>query len=305
MQNYLRLIRLPNLLMIGLTQALVRYCLILPAFKAEFFITGFFPPHLSEVNFYLLVFSTLLIASGGYIINDYFDIQTDAVNKPGKNSVGVHISKANAKRLYLGLSLAGITIGFYLAFSIAKPMLGFLHVFTSVSLWMYASYYKKRFLSGNILVSFLCALSIFIVGLFEPEFYRNIVYLSWYAFLAFMVNLIREIIKDMEDMEGDSLAECRTLPVVWGISKTKILIQLFVLLTLLFIFFVLYDNFFTNSVISFWYLVGIAVIPFAALSWLVYSASEKKDFYYASLYTKLLMAAGILSLIPFWYYFIR
>ena len=186
MIKYLRLIRFPNLLIIMLTQVLVRYCLILPAFKTEYFITGIFPKYLSDANFFLLVLSTVLIAAGGYIINDYFDVQTDKINKPGKNIVEISISKVRARNLYFVLSIFGVVLGFYLALQISKPAIGFIPLFSTVSLWMYSSYYKRQLLSGNILISILSALSILIVGLYEPEFYRNFIYLIWFTVSAFI-----------------------------------------------------------------------------------------------------------------------
>ncbi len=305
MLSYFRLIRLPNLLIIAFSQLLIRYCLILPAFKAEYFITGVFPQHLSDINFFLLVFSSLLLAAGGYIINDYFDIQIDEINRPNSNIIGKRISKANAKTTFFIVSIIGICIGFYLSTIIERPSFGLIHLFTAVSLWMYSSFYKKRLLSGNIIVAILCALSLFVVGLYEPEFYRNIHYLIWYAVLAFLTTIIREIIKDTEDINGDKMLQCKTLPIFLGIPKTKIIIQILILLTITYVAFVLRNNFYGNRILNFWYLLSFFVIPFAALSFLVFTANEKKDFYYAGLYSKILMVAGVLTILPFWYYFIR
>ena len=305
MLPYFRLIRFPNLLIIALSQLLIRYCLILPAFRAEYFITGNFPQHLSDINFFLLMLSSLLLASAGYIINDYFDIHIDETNRPGKNIVGKKISKKNAKNIYFLLSLAGICIGFYLSIKIERPSFGFIHLFTAASLWMYSSYYKRKLLSGNIIVSILCALSLLIVGLYEPEFYRNIIYLTWYAILAFLTTLIREIIKDMEDIDGDKMSQCKTLPIILGIPRTKLIVQLLIVLTLAYVAWVLKTNFYANKVLSVWYLLAFLSIPFIALSYLIFTANEKKDFYFAGLYSKILIVAGILTILPFWYYFIR
>ncbi len=305
MIKYLKLIRIPNLLIIMLTQVLVRYCLIIPAFRAEYFITGNFPPYLSDVNFILLVFSTVLIAAAGYIINDYFDIHMDEINRPGKNIIGKDISKENAKQLYYILSILGVIAGFYVAIQISKPVMGLLPLFSAVSLWMYSSFYKRRLFSGNFLIALLCGLSVLLVGLYEPEFYRNFIFLTWFAVLAFMVTLIRELIKDIEDIDGDELSQCKTAPIILGIPKTKIIIVALVVLTLAYISFVLYSNFYTNLVIGFWYLLTLFIIPFSALTYLVIAAREKKDYYYASLFSKFLMLGGVFSIFLFWYYFLK
>ncbi|HRH65415.1 MAG TPA: geranylgeranylglycerol-phosphate geranylgeranyltransferase [Bacteroidia bacterium] len=299
-----RLIRLPNLLLMALSQVLVRYCIILPAFQTEFAITGEYPEHLSKLYFIILVCSTLLIAAGGYIINDIFDVTADEVNKPGSVIIGKKISAGNARRLYVIFSISGIIAGAWLAITIHHPMMALVQVFVAASLWMYSSYYKRRMLSGNILISFLSALTLIIVGLYEPEFYRNFVYLMCYAGFAFSVSLTRELIKDMEDVLGDEKAQYKTLPVRLGLEKSKYAVYLSLILTGTLIYVVFNQFFLNNSVINFWWLFSMFLVPFLALAYLIHSASEKKDYYYASLFTKLIMLAGILTMIPFNYYFL-
>lgn len=303
--SFLKLIRLPNLLLLLLAQVLVRYFLIIPAFETEYAITGDYPPGLDLLHFLLLVLSTLLITAGGYVINDVFDVETDAINKPGKNQVNILLSPRAATRLFYVCSCAGILLGFYLAVKIQHVQMGFIHVFAAFSLYMYASRYKRQLLSGNILVAVLCALGLLIPGLFEPEYYRNIIYLLLYSVFAFLLTLIREIVKDLEDYEGDLKTEARSLPVVIGFKYSKLLVLLLITLLTGFTVMVLKTWFFENSVIDFWNLAGMFIIPFLALGWLVYNAKEKKDYFYASLFSKIIMLAGVLTMIPFYYYFMR
>ncbi len=303
--KFASLIRLPNLLIIALSQVLIRYCLIIPVFSATYFVTNEFPSNLSDFQFSLLVISTLLIAAAGYVINDCFDIHIDEVNKPGKNQVGKIITAESAKRLFYFLSGAGIVIGFYLAIIISKPVMGLIHVFSAVSLWMYSSHFKRRFLSGNIIISFLSALSLLIVALFEPEFYGNFNLVLWFAVPAFLLSFVRELIKDIEDIDGDELSQCKTAPIILGIKWTKLIIAILIILTAVFLTDILKTNFYVNKVISFWYLESIFLIPLAGLLYLVITAAEKKDYHYASLFTKVLMLAGVLSLLPLWYYFVK
>ena len=305
MLKYLSLVRIPNLLIIMLSQILVRYCLILPAFKTEYFITGIFPNYLSDFNFSLLVISTLLITAAGYIINDYFDIHIDEINKPGKNLVGKSISKTFAKNIFYSMSALGIILGFYVAIQISKPAMGLLPLFSTVSLWMYSSFYKRRLFSGNIIISILCALSILIVGLFEPEFYKNFIYLIWFTVPAFILTFIRELIKDIEDIDGDELSQCKTAPIVLGIKKTKIIVLALITALAFYISFILYNYFYSNTVLNFWYLTGLFLIPLIALIYLIKSASEKKDYYFASLYSKIIMLGGVFSIFFFWFYFLK
>ena len=291
--------------MIAATQIIARYCLILPAFKAEFFATGIFPHYLSTPDFILLVLTTLFIAAGGYIINDYFDIHIDEINKPDQNIVGKILSKKTAKSLFFILSGTGIIVGFYLAIKADVLVMGMVPLFSAISLWMYSSFYKRRLFIGNIIVAILCSLSVLIVGLFEPEFYRNITYLLWFGILSFLLTLVREMIKDIEDMDGDELSQCKTAPIVLGIKMTKWIITFLIFLTIVYIAFILANNFYENTVINIWFLMGIFFIPLGGLLYLVLTATEKKDYYYASLFSKIIITAGIFTMLPFWYYFLK
>src|SRR6185436_4550665 len=128
------------------------------------------------------------------------DVRADEVNKPGKNVIGKLISPAAGRNLFYSLSGIGIVIGFFLASRIGKPVMGFVFIFAAVSLYLYSSSFKRKLLSGNIIISVLCSLSLLVVGLFESEFYANIIYLLIYASFAFLITLVREIVKDMEDL---------------------------------------------------------------------------------------------------------
>ena len=109
----------------------------------------------------------------------------------------------------------------------------------------------------------------------------------------------------MEDIDGDKMSQCKTLPIVLGIPRTKLIVQLLIVLTLAYVAWVLKTNFYANKVLSVWYLFAFFSIPFIALSYLLFTAAVKKDFYFAGLYSKILMVGGILTILPFWYYFIR
>jgi len=305
MISFFRLIRWPNLLLIILTQYLLRYCLILPAFTAAYFVTEVFPSHLSDFQFALLVAATVMLAAGGYIINDYYDSAIDAINKPGKLIIGKTIREKVAMQCYGILTAMGIVIGFYLAYVIHRPVMAFVNVFVAASLWMYSSQLKKKLLIGNVLIAFLSALTILVVGLFEPEFYQNFIFLIVYAGFAFLVSLIREIVKDMEDLEGDERGQVKSLPVRFGLKKTKGIVLLLILITAWLLGNVLFNAFYINTVIKFWNLLIFCELPFAALLFLVATAHEKKEFRFISLFTKYIMLMGILSLLPLFYYFIK
>jgi 4-hydroxybenzoate polyprenyltransferase len=239
--NFLRLIRIQNLIIIALAQFLIRYCLIFPAYKVSFNVTGNFPDHLSLIYFCLLVASTLLIAAGGNIINDTTDTVTDEYNKPGANTIGRSISTEKANKIAILFFGTGIILGFITAMKIGKPIMGMVQVFSAVSLYLYSSYYQKKVLSGNILIAFLSALSLLIVGLFEPDFYPNFLYLLWYVSFAFGISLVRELVKDIEDLDGDEKAQYITFAVRYGKKKAQYLASALTILNLVLIDYILYS----------------------------------------------------------------
>jgi len=294
-----------NLFIIAMIFFLVRYCIIMPAFITEYHNTGVFPPHMLKWEFMVLLFATLLIAAGGYVINDVFDIHIDAVNKPGKNAVGNSFSIESARLTSYLLFTIGSIAGIVLSFRLHVTAMGLLLPFSAVSLYMYSSHFKRRLIIGNLVIALLSALSVLIVAFFEPGFYPNIQFVLIYAVFAFFISLIREIIKDAEDIDGDELAQCKTFPIMYGIGKTKMLLSILITLNLAVIFYFLTIYFYHNTVIGFWYLVAIFAVPFVALGYLISAAEVKKDFHYASMFAKFVMLYGLLTMVPFYWYFLK
>lgn len=198
---FLQLIRWKNLLIVAMTQILVRYSLI------------FDTPQHGVKHFTLLVVTTLLIAAGGYIINDYFDVKIDRINKPHKVWIGKTISRRSALLVHQLFSAAGILLAFLIGW---KAVL--INVLSVWLLWFYASGFKKKPFIGNFVVALLTALVIAEIALvYDPS--NRLIYM--YAVFAFFINLIREIIKDMEDMKGDEAHGAKTIPILYGIHKPK------------------------------------------------------------------------------------
>lgn len=313
MISFIKLIRFPNLLIIALTMYLVRYCLFI-----EYVVLGdavnnsiqigrylvWIRFTLNNVDFFLLVLSTTLIAAAGYIINDYYDVKIDAVNKPEKVILGKSITRKTGMILYAVFNIAAIIIGFYLAVKIRKYNLGFINVFVWLLLWLYSKKYKKIFLFGNIIVAFLSALVPLMPAFFEPAIYEKINsifrFTLGYAFFAFFVSLIREIIKDIEDKEGDVAEGGKTMPVVIGSNKSKIVISFFIFMLITLLGYIQYMQFKGNDKLSFWYFLLAIQIPFVALLYMIIKAKEKNDFAQASLLTKGIMLTGILSMFIFY-----
>ena len=306
MLHYLKLIRIQNLFIIVLTQYLFRYFILLPILKDNSIL-----PILSDFNFALLVFSTLLIAAAGYAINDYFDIRTDRINHPHKIIVGRHISRRVAMLLHQILNIIAVIIATYVCYKIGSFKLLFIQIIMITLLWMYSVKFKSYFLVGNILVAFSSAMTILIVWIFDIYAVytsgqllnyitrENIRLFLWtYATFAFVVSIIREIIKDIEDIEGDKKIGCATIPIVIGISKTKLFLYSFIILSIIPLGYFLYKTYLMpDMLILFWYIIFALIIPFIYLGYLTFVAKNKNDFSFLSKITKFIMLAGVLSII--------
>jgi len=304
MIHFLNLIRWKNLLLIAFVQVLIKYALFQP-FNIDVTLNGF--------GFSLLVMATLCIAAAGNIINDIYDIDTDLINKPEKVIVSKSISEPKAFNLFLTLTIIGVCIGFYLSNLIDKTGFSALFIFTSALLYVYTTSLKQTFLIGNIVVSVLVALSIIIVGLFdlipaitsENQQTQLAIFkiLINYALFAFMINLLREIIKDIEDFEGDTKAEMRTLPIVIGKNKAKIV--LFVL-SFIPLFTIVYYvvTFLYKQQIAVGYFLLFIIAPLLYFTFKILSANTKKKLHQLSNVLKLILFFGVLSLLLYKFKFI-
>ncbi len=303
---YLKIIRIPNLLIIVLTQYLLRICII-----GTFYGINATRPSFGHFDFLLLVLSTVLIAAGGYVINDYFDAEVDKINRQDKRIIGEKISLESAYVYYWILTIAGILIGFYISFRVKYFLLGFIFIAIAMMLWFYTTRYQKTVLWGNLVISFLSAMVVLIVWLFEffalranPVNYVNAmkqlglisIVVGAYALFAFLVTLIRELIKDIEDIEGDKTCGYITLPVKAGIEKSKMVIMALTFLTILLLAFAQYILYGMNLFLVFWYLLIAVQTLLLFLLFQVYEAGTKADYHFLSNTTKIVMVAGLLSM---------
>jgi 4-hydroxybenzoate polyprenyltransferase len=286
--DFLRLIRINNLLIISATQVFAYY----------FLSPGISLYTLFQLKFLLLLASTFLVAAAGYIINDYMDVMLDLVNKPDKVIVGKSISRRWAMLLHFLLNASA----FIMALAIGKSI-AFLVLACSICLWGYSQLLKKTYLSGNILVALLTASTLFILLVFDPNLMQAGIWV--YALFAFLSTLIREIIKDTEDLRGDQQFKAKTLPIVLGIRKTKDI--LFWLHMVLIGLTLTYCSYFAAISISgnriyvmfLMYMLILVLVPMFAMAWLIKVADVKKDFTRLSFLSKLVMLSGIISML-FW-----
>jgi 4-hydroxybenzoate polyprenyltransferase len=305
--KFLKLIRFPNLLIIAVTQYLVRYTIILPILAAYNLTSA-----VSDINFFFIVVSTVLIAAGGYIINDYHDLQIDLINKPGKVIVDKFISKKTCFNLYAGLSLSGIAIGIYLSFFQGIFLFWQINILSFALLLIYSTTLKKVLLIGNISIAALSALSIYLLLIIEKNTWINFLQnrqdsinaipyiVSAYALFAFIMTLIREVIKDYEDKEGDALFNRNTLPIVSGNFISKLFVSFLILVVLFCLILIQYRQQQWQDKVSFFYVVAAIEIPLLVLLTLLLRAGKKKDYAVSSLLTKGIMLTGILSMLVFY-----
>ncbi|SFE12355.1 4-hydroxybenzoate polyprenyltransferase [Chitinophaga sp. CF118] len=303
---FFKLIRYPNLLYIGLTQFLLQYCVVAPLLQHN----GE-SPSLPPLSFFLLSFSTVVIAAAGYIINDYFDINIDIINKPDKMVLDKIINRRWAMAWHTILNMAGVSIGFIVAWRIGQIYLGFTQVFCSLLLWFYSTSFKRQVLIGNVLISLLTALAVVVVGFYEKQIYESfeaimspvgrklIQIIGVYALFAFMISLVREIVKDLEDMIGDSKDGCRTIPIVWGVEPAKrlcygLLLALQILILLTEIRIALLGWY--GAII---YLLLLVQIPCLYIYLQLKKAHMPEHYHKVSSLVKLIMLTGILSMIFF------
>lgn len=315
-RSILRLIRFPNLVIIAATQYAMRYLVMAPLLPAESFTLQF-----GDFQFTLLVLSTIFIAAAGYIINDYFDTRADLINKPARVVVGVQIGRRVAMILHAMLNIIGIGLGVYLAFYIDLPALSIVFVLATGLLWFYSTNYKRQFLVGNLSVALLTGLVPLMVVLFEipllnraygqvmlessASFNYIIAWVGGFSFFAFITTLIREIVKDTEDFEGDMAYGMKTVPIILGTLWTKVLVVALVAFTIFTLVFLLV-KFILFSVdpadyISLAYFALLLVIPMLALIVQVIRAKNKQDFRRASGLIKLVMLTGILYSVMVFY----
>ena len=302
---FLKLIRWPNLLIIVLTQYLMRYFVIKPMLD----LSGI-ELILNHTHFFLLVFSTVLIAASGYIINDYFDTQIDSINRPGTVVVGTLIKRRVAIASHFMLSIIGIFLAFYVGLKAGEYKLGIIHFIASGLLWFYSTDFKRRPLIGNFIVGILAGMVPLIVPLFEVpslnESYSSILvetgtnfnflfyFPAGFGAFAFLLSLIREIIKDIEDYKGDEAFGLNTLPISSGIRKAKNLAIGLIFFTVILLGFLQFRQLKNDDTLSFSYILLVVQIPLLYLAYRVKQADTPEEYHAASSFTKLIMILGIL-----------
>jgi 4-hydroxybenzoate polyprenyltransferase len=295
----IRLIRLPNLVIVAVTQILIRYCIISPLLAQ-----GNMSLQLPGSLFAMLVLATVFTTAAGYVINDYFDRKIDRVNKPSEVIVGKLVYPRHAMAYHLFFSITGTILGIWVSFRAHVLFLSLVFFMVNGLLWFYSTTYKRQFLLGNFIVALLAALVPFLVLLYElpllakeygsqaaPMTKYLMIWVLGFALFAFMVNLIREFVKDAEDLEGDRVYGKRTIAVVWGVPAARWISAALLFLTVLLLIAAWY--FYIPDGLSLMYFIFFLIIPILVVMGILLIRNSTGSFHQASLLLKFILITGL------------
>ncbi len=301
MSKFIKLIRLPNLAIIALVMYAMRYGVIYPFLQLNGFELQF-----SEILFFGLVFSTILIAAGGYAINDYEDRKIDAKNNPDKVTEENQICSRKMMKAYNYLTIGGLTIGGLVSYFSGHFMFTTIFVLVAGLLWFYSSTYKMMPFLGNLIIALLAGVVPILVALFEipqlTEKYRETLinnkidfmplfyFVLAFGVFSFLSTIIREIVKDIEDLEGDKTYKKNTIPVALGILPAKIIAVFFTIITIASL---IYSQIhFSLGKLSLWYILLGLVFPFSFIAIKLIIDKTPEQFRITSTILKVIMIIG-------------
>ncbi len=299
--HFLRLVRWPNLLFILLAESLFHFFIYKPLYPNAA-LTADYP-------FYFIVATSICIAAAGYIINDYFDVNIDQVNKPQSVVVGAHISRRWVIFWHLILSMGGVYISL-----IAFPFQQYLHIHfsnlaTILILWFYSTNFKRDFLIGNVVIAVLTAWTIGVVYFskftliqlahpthMQPTDLKFFKLTLLYSSFAFILTLVREALKDMEDMTGDEKFGCKTMPIAWGLQTTKVYVAVWLMVLILVLSIIQLYTIPFEWWIPITYCILTIIAPLVYVLFHLKQAFSSADFKRLSRWIKFAMLMGILSM---------
>ncbi|HTO17013.1 MAG TPA: geranylgeranylglycerol-phosphate geranylgeranyltransferase [Edaphocola sp.] len=312
-KDWLRTVRAVNLIIIILSQMLCWFCLIKPfeLFTNETLFLNF-------NNALLLSMATAMIAASGYIINDYFDVKIDAINKPEKSLKGRGIKSESTIFLYVVFNLIGLSIFGNFAFQLNNFYLILLPLSCIIVLWFYSALFKRKFIVGNIVVAALTAFTLLILIAFEPSVWTylpqailknnqgiNKLNPLWiliiYSVFAFLLNWIREIIKDIEDIKGDAADGCVTMPIKIGIGPTVRIVRMLLLLTISILIISGFLLFREQEFLLTVCLILLVIVPLFLIFEQFGKSQQIESFNRYSNYLKLIMILGITILVVIYF----
>lgn len=295
-KDYLTFFRWKNIVMILLIQYLFKYFLFK---KFDIQVS------LDDIHFSLLAFSTAFIAIAGYIVNDMHDVKADIINKPEKLFVDKKITRINAQYLFIGFNAAGLLLGMYLSYYVGNTTFFIIYVLTSLLLYQYAKHLKKNILIGNLIVSSVVLFCILMVAVFDVAPATNyynlaaqqdvlLIFLLIGVF-GFILTFLREVVKDIEDVEGDKAIEAKSFPIVLGVKKTRSILITVTVLFLISLGYLSYFVFEKSNYLSY-YLIVLVCLPLLYFILKLTKAETKTEFHQLSSLLKIIMLLGICSI---------
>ena len=299
MLHFLKLIRPANLIIIALTMYGLRLLILsvlLPEASQDFSI-------FNEPDFFLLVLSTVIIAAGGNIINDYFDVKIDRINKPESLIIDKYIKRRVAMLTHFTMNFVAVMIGLYLGIKYGNWWPVIFHLFTTSVLWFYSLSLKRKFLIGNVSIAILTALVPMLVLFFYGDLFTitlrppvndafALKFILVYSFFAFLTTLIREIQKDFADIKGDAANGCKTVPIYIGEKNGRMLIYALFIITLIAFNFVITYTF--DHFKYFIYLLLTVDLTMIFSFYFSYTAHDRNSWLRAATTMKICMLAGVL-----------
>lgn len=310
---FLKLIRFTNLIFIVLTQLFFYYCIFLPLSKPD--LIYFRANQKGEVLFFLLTLASFFIAAGGNLINDYFDLQIDNLNKPERVVVDKEIKRRWVIVWHLLFSLTGVIISFWVSLQSHQWIVFIGNFFSVILLFFYSTHFKKKLLIGNLVVALLSAWVLLVIYFYVGASFlgfhawknitplvdmkRLFVLTIIYAVFAFVITLIREVVKDLEDMYGDAAFHCKTLPIVFGVPVSKVFAGVWIVVMILGLSLMQLYAWYAGWWWGVLYGVGFLIIPLMIVFKLLYKASDSTSYHFISRLLKWVMLMGIISMIFF------
>lgn len=302
-KTYARFLHLPTLLLIAGIELMMFYFIILPSSKS----LGI-EPSMHLMDLINIIGATVFLAAGGFVINDYFDMKIDQINRPLTRIVGKVIEKQTAMTLYTILTAIGICFTIFLCWNARSITYALLILLISGVLWFYSSSYKRMLVLGNVIVALLMGLTPLIVAVFENQFLsieykpspdltyvqnQNITYTAWFSLLAFGWTFLIEVIKDMATQKGDRELECHTFPVVLGEEKTKWILYGWILLIILGFAYIIYQSPLLQNGLSYRFYVCGTLIPAISLFYFIAKAQNAGDYRVITKYTFVIFAINM------------
>ena len=325
MIHFIRLLRPINLVIILLTMCAMRWFFnyLLTESNPDFYVQG------EVFDFVILVISTILIAGAGNIINDYFDVKADRINKPHRLIVTKHLKRRWAIVTHWIFNFIAFAIALHLSIKHQSFVYLFIHLLSINLLWFYSMYFKRKFVIGNVIIAGLTGLvpilvaiyfvNVFQLGSNQESWFESLVRIGqdYFAFnpslqdisqlilnfgfamgvFAFFTNLAREVIKDAEDVKGDLLLNARTIPIVLGRKKTDTIVSILLLFpALLFGGFIAFSSWLTPiEFIIVFAPIAIAIIFQLITLLVICTGKSEKKYRTANHLLKISMLAGLFT----------